>query len=306
MANTVYVKVENLDEVLDTYDRIKIYRSATADGVYVEVTSVGTRPVLNVQDNLYSYVDAGGATTDYYKAAYFHSISLIESAQSAPMLATPLAQLLENMQVVITVDKSVKDTDGFELGEDQEFFFTTTYVPMYSSIRRLRLDIGSYIKDVPDDTINLAIFEASREADFLTFDKTTAATNGLYKHARRQWTTCKAAEILLNNIINGAGGLVKSKRLADFAVEYDTKAIENILSKVKDCIARWEAEVNTGGFAIASPKGVVKGEYDLDRPNAGRGWDDPDGWPLGNGKVQYSGSRRWLTTYVPKKRGGDD
>lgn len=303
MANTVYVKVDNLTDVLATYDRIKIYRSATADGVFAEITSSGTRPVLNNQDNSYSFVDGAGIATDYYKSSYFHSVNLVESTQSDAALATPAAQIAENQQIVITVSGLIEDTDGNALGDDQEFYFTTKYTPMYSSIRRMRLEIGSYLKDLPDDTINLAIYVASKEADALSFAKDSGTE--IYRMARRQWATCRAAEILLNNLINGAGGLLKSKRLADFSVEYDSKAIDNILSKVRECQARWEPELMTGGAAVQTPRGVVKGEYDPDRPDVGRLWDAGDGYPLGNGRVLYPGSRRWLSNYYPGKKRTD-
>jgi hypothetical protein len=306
VANTVYIRVDNLATVLLTYDVIKVYRSLTEDGVFSEVTTLGTRPILNAQDNLYTYIDNTGVATDFYKTAFFHETSLVESAQSAASQAMPLAQLAENMQVVITVSEDIEDIDGNPLGEDQEFYFTTTYNPMYSAIRRIRLDIGSFLKNTPDDTINLAIFEASIEADHLTFDKNAAAMSNLYLHARRQYVTCKAEQILLNNLINGAGGMLKSKRLADFSVEYSDGAIKNILAKVEDCIARWEPELMTGGHAVQTPRGVVKGEMDIDRPNVGRGWDTPDGYPVGNARVLYRGSRRWRTGYIPKGRTWDD
>lgn len=306
MANTLYIKVDNLAEVLLTYDRIKVYRSATETGTFTEITTVSDRPVLNSQDNLYSYVDTTGVSTDFYKTSFFHSVSLVESPLSSAAQAMPLDQLAENMQVVIQVSGDIEDIDGNPLGESQELFFTTTYNPLYSAIRRIRLDIGSFLKDIPDDTINLAIFEASIEADYLTFDKSAAALSNLYLHARRQWVTCKAEQILLNNLINGAGGLLKSKRLADFSVEYGIDAIKNILKKVEECLARWEPELMTGGHAVQTPRGVVKGELDIDRPNIGRMWDTPDGNPVGNAKVIYRGSRRWLTGYIPKSRSWDD
>lgn len=300
MANTVFIKVDNLKTVLLTFNRIKVYRSATETGIFTEITTSSDRPVLNTQDNLYSYIDNTGVVTDFYKTSFFNSVNLIESSQSVASQTMPLQQLAENMQVVIQISKDIKDIDGNLLGENQEFYFTTVYNPLYSAIRRIRLDIGSFLKDIPDDTINLAIFEASVEADHLTFDKNAAALSNLYLHARRQWVTCKAEEILLNNLINGSGGLLRAKRLADFSVEYGEIAIKNILKKVEDCIARWEPELLTGGHAVQTPRGVIKGDLDIDRPNVGRGWDVPDGYPVGNSRVLYRGSRRWLTGYMPK------
>ena len=60
----------------------------------------------------------------------------------------------------VFVFKSLKIINSFE---DYSFYFTTTYNPLYSSIRKLRLEVGAFISNVPDDTVNLAIFEACRE-----------------------------------------------------------------------------------------------------------------------------------------------
>jgi hypothetical protein len=301
LSNTLYIKVDNLASVIASYDQIKVYKSATETGTFSEVTGPGTRVVLSSQDSLYIYVDDSGIETDWYKSSYFNSSNLAESALSEASQGTSVGQLLENMQVVITLNKEIKDVNGNRLGEDQEFYFTTKYLPMYTGLQRIRLDIGTFIRDIPDDTINLAIYEASVEVDAGTFSKENAAQGtDYYKHARRMWTICRAEEILLNNLINGSGGMLKAKRLADFEVEYDSLAIQNVLKSVKDCQAAWEAEVVTGGFAIQTPRGVVKGDLDIDRPSTGRLWDEPVGTPGGNATVRYSGSRRWLKTWIPR------
>lgn len=297
MGNTVYVKVDNLATVLLTYDRIKIYKSATITGTYTEITNSGTRPILNAQDDLYSFIDTAGLTTDFYKAAYFNSTTTAESDLSNPISGTPLTQLLENMIITIIVAGSIKDTFGNELGEDQEFYFTTTYKPLYSSIRRIRLDVGPFIKGIPDDTLNLALFEASREADYLTFDKNAALYTDLYVHARRQYASYRAEQILLSNM--AAAGSVKSKKLGDFQVDYDSAVIEKILSKIAMDVKKWETQINTGGKGTQTVRGVTKGIFDADRPRIGRMWESSDGWPLGNRRFQTAGSR-WSKGYLPR------
>lgn len=325
MSNTLTIKVDQLETVLTFYNQIKVYRAPSVDGAYVEITNVSTRINLNTQDSLYNYVDIGGLPTDYYQTSYFNSLNSTESALSGPLPAslTLAAQLVENMQVVLTLSETIANTSGVTLGEVFEFYFTTTYNPMYTSIRRIKLDIGKWLDHVPDDTINLAIFEASREADYITFVKegvsaviplTLATTSSpiamplahtpLFIHARRMWATCKAEEILLANVYGGTAGLVRAKRLGDFSVDYDPTLIRQLLEKVNQCMMRWEGEVNAGGRAIQTPVFTVKGELDIDRPNVGRSWDDANGWPMGNGRVRYQNSRRWLSTYVPRRQWG--
>ena len=307
MAVTIYIKVDKLTTVLETFTHIKVYRSTTGDeGTFSEITDSSTRILMNVFDNLYTYEDTSGTNSLYYRASYLNPTTSEESAQSGTIRGTSTGQLLENMQVVITVDGSVANTDGVELGDDLEFYFTTKYNPLYSTIRKVRLDIGKFIEGIPDDTINFAIFEASREADFLTFIKDASKQTQLYVHARRQWTTCKAEQILLFNAYSTSGGLLKSKRLGDFEVVYDRAIVDNLNNRLMDCIARWEAEINSGGAAIQTPSMVIKGESDPDRPDIGRTWEAPsDGMPIGNAKIKYANNRRFFTTfYQPKKRWG--
>lgn len=307
MAVTIYIKVDNLATVLETFTHIKVYRSTTGeDGSFSEITDSSTRIPMNVFDNLYLYEDSSGTEDLYYRASYFDPAESEESAQSGTIRGTSTSQLLENMQVVITVDGSIANTDGVELGDDLEFYFTTKYNPLYSTVRKIRLDIGKFIEGIPDDTINFAIFEASREADFLTFIKDASKQTPLYVHARRQWTTCKAEQILLFNAYSTSGGLLKSKRLGDFEVVYDRAVVDNLNNRLMDCLARWEAEINSGGAAIQTPSMVIKGELDPDRPDIGRTWEGPyDGMPIGNAKIKYANNRRFFTTfYQPKKRWG--
>src|ERR1044072_8100891 len=118
MANTIHIKVDNLSSVLEVYTQIKVYRSATGeDGTFVEITDSSTRLTLSEQDSLYSYTDDSGTTTDYYRATYYNPDTLTESPQSGSIRGTPLTQLVENMQVVVSLDPMISGTNGVSLGE---------------------------------------------------------------------------------------------------------------------------------------------------------------------------------------------
>jgi hypothetical protein len=204
-------------------------------------------------------------------------------------------QLFENNLIVITVDRDTAEAVGGEtLAEDFVFWFTTTYNPLYSSVRKVRLEIGSFIKSIPDDTINLAIFEASLFADNLTWI-VADPMNKFFLFARREWVTCKAAEILLLNVL-GTGGL-KHKRLDNLEVTYDAHHGQDLLDKVLGCLAKWEAEIQSGGHAVQKPSVVVKGDLDIDAPNVGRMWEKGPGSSLNSGSNQRYrplGSRRYI------------
>lgn len=211
-------------------------------------------------------------------------------------ITIPSGVLCENNLVTVTLDSTIAGTNGVSLGTDYEFSFTTVYNPMYCTLRRTRLNIGAYIANIPDDTINLAIFEASREAVSLTWN-TDYITDEYYMFVRSQWTCCRAAQILLINATGGAGQL-KSKKLGDMSVEYNTAVGEASipLKRVEDCLARWEGALLAGGRQVQVPGYVIKGEYDPDRPPVGRLWvhGDSDGTsPASTAKGTITGSRRW-------------
>lgn len=225
------------------------------------------------------------------------SYSVINTGSIAEYL-TPGLQ--SNTLVEVFLSGNITSTSDLTLGTDTIITFTTTYCPLYSSIRKVKLDAGGLITAVPDDTINLAILEASLEADVLSFRK-EMINNNVYLHARRQYVTCLAAQNIAQNLIAN-GGLLKSKALADFKVEYDTAGNTSALvDKLGECIRKWEAQLQSGGGAraIRNPKMVIKGEFDPDRPANGRLWYriSTGELPIGNNKYRVRGSRKWRTGY---------
>lgn len=302
MSNTISVEVNNLSNVILIYDKVKVYRSTSADGTFVEISNSGNRLTLNIQDTLYSFIDSTGTSSHFYKTAYFNSSSNQESQLSNVVGATIITnQLRENMQVVITLSDTIKDINGLALSDGQTFYFTTVYNPLYSSVRKLRLEVGAFINTVDDDVLNLAIFEASLMANEIHWAKT--ATTDFFKFARREWTTCKAAEILLNNMI-GANGLT-AKRLDNFEVTYDPKIAMQILDKINTCLARWEREVISGGAAVQKPHFFVKGEFDIDAPHVGRMWEKNiflPNHPGSNARYRPVRSRRYIGGWKPGGR----
>lgn len=210
-------------------------------------------------------------------------------------------QLHEDNLVVITVSGTSANSLGTVLGDDYIFWFTTLYNPLYSSVRKVRLEIGSFIKNITDDTINLAIYEASLMANEMSWSGKDSL-NSLYLFARREWTTCKAAEMLLNNALSSTG--LKSKELDNFRVTYDNKQGAAILDRIRECLARWEGELVSGGKPAGNPKGVVKGECDPDAPHVGRMWEkglltiNPPGSNL---RYKPPGQRRWVSGWYRRR-----
>jgi hypothetical protein len=214
----------------------------------------------------------------------------------------PIHGLGENTLVEILLSKDITSINGVSLDEDFGFFYTTSYNPLYSSVKKVKLDAGGMIGNLPDDTINLAILEASIEADVLHFRKAIINEN-VFVHARRQYVTCLAAQGLAQNILAN-GGVVKSKALADFKVEYDVNILGDLLRSLNDCCKKWEAQIQTGGGArtVRNPRMVVKGELDPDRPATGKLWYGLSSGeqPIGNNKYRTSGTRRWRTGWISR------
>lgn len=215
-------------------------------------------------------------------------------------------QLKDNNVVTITLTEDIQSTDGIALSEDYIFWFTTKYNPLYSTSRRLRMEIGSFIQTISDDTINLAIHMASQMANDLTWNSETIET-GYYEFVRAQWTSCKAQEILLLNSPSQTGSL-RSKKLGDLEVSYDTtNSNRNLaLERAIKCMQKLEGALNAGGAAVQKPKYVVKGATDPDRPPVGRGWfrqNTEGGMPAANLKSIFSGQRRFKSIYFTTKKG---
>lgn len=202
--------------------------------------------------------------------------------------------LLSNNMVVVEVNSLLKDTDGNSLSDSgYEFYFATSYSPLYTNIRRIKLEIGPQLVGVPDDTINLAIFEASRTADLLSANAVTANLQWL-EHARRQFVICEAQGLLLQGI--SSEYIVKSKKLADFSVDYDTGYLPRIMNKISDCIDKWQPVLMGGGADYKDLAIGVKGLWDPNRPTFGRTWESkPGSVPAINTKAPYFG--RWVGTW---------
>lgn len=210
----------------------------------------------------------------------------------------PINGLNNNTLVEVILSTDITSIDGLALEEEETIVFTTTYSPMYSSVRKVKLDAGGMLGNLPDDPINLAILEASIEADVITFNK-TLINSDVFLHARRQYVTCLAALGLAENVLSN-GGILKSKTLADFKVDYDTNVLSNLLDRFSNCMKKWEPQIQSGGGArtIRNPKMVVKGELDPDRPSIGRLWMGITSGekPIGNTKIRPVNYRRWKTT----------
>ena len=206
-----------------------------------------------------------------------------------------------NQCVLITLDSSILDTNGTELGTDVVIRFWTPLTPMYSSVNLVMGEAGGYLRGVDESAIVLALYEASLEADIITFQ--SIRNSRWYNFARRKWVTCMAARQVMVNLVNN---LVKKKQLADLTVEYDLSWYSKI-DELKDCVNDLTPVLESGGeLSVGASYPVqttTKGVNDADYPDIGRGFESSGERGGGNANV-YTGSKTRVTKTYRSKRGG--
>lgn len=213
---------------------------------------------------------------------------------------TPLGY---NMIVQVTLDSSIADTDGNELGDDYEFWFTTQFDPMYSDPVLIKLYAGNWVKEIPDETLLLMLYESSKLADDITPANITINTD-FYNNARSRFVTADAVLRLLSIPVN-QGGL--TKQLGDLMVKRDGASFMDMINRIQKERDEWYRVVNAGGNIgpgeSLGPMTVVKGERDPDRLNAGRLWIRPGAYdqPGANTRVSSHGKRLQQYTNMPWK-----
>jgi hypothetical protein len=78
------LSIYDASSVAAIFSRIKIFRSDTQNGVYAEITTPDTRPVISSSQTVYEYIDPNGSSSQWYASSYFSPQTLAESSRSAP------------------------------------------------------------------------------------------------------------------------------------------------------------------------------------------------------------------------------
>lgn len=220
-------------------------------------------------------------------------------------------QLHENNIVIVELDKSIADTQGNTLGSNYTSYFSTPYTPVYSSLRRIRLDIGPAITDVRDETIMLAILEASLKADALTFVTASPVNTSFRNMARKEYVTCLAELMLLRGISSDSSGADKmTKSLGDLTVSRSGggKALDERMKQLQDCVNYWQIAIESNGQLSAStslaPQFSVKGALASDAITVSRQWEPSSRighhYPGVNTTERGANSRRRVKTFRPR------
>jgi hypothetical protein len=233
-----------------------------------------------------------------------HSVVIDEDLVNIAITSLPL---VENSMIRITL-QNVLDTEG-RLDREYILFFAPVITPTYATIQVIRAFVGPFIDRVPDTTIAMLILEASLTAQAIS--NSVIVNPALYQLALRKWVQCRVAyDLLFPTMVESVG---KVKRLAEMTVEWQgISPREKVLmyDKFLSCIEKWEEILKTGGAGVR-PIMTVKGQYDPDRPETGRGWTKrPGAGPYANTVVPKVIGRRGIKAprdprvYWPKNRRG--
>ena len=294
----------DLDTPFEGDMSIVLTMNDTVDGSTVDTDSVS----VNIESVIGE--DDSGVSSIVAEGLVLPTIS-VSGSEITLTIASGIIQ--ENNIITVILGDTIASDEGISLSSEYEFSFTSRYYPLYSSWRRVMLDYGAFLGNIAKDTVNLAIYEASMTSDSLSWSTNASiqylsgvagasSVEDYYLWVRREFTTCKAAEALLLNAI-GLGQGLKSKKLGDFEVSYDTDRLQEGLEKALGCLGKWEATLHGRGMSKRKPQYAIKGNYDPSSPPTGRGWDITSKGSLPVATAKKLTGRRWNSGYYNSSRG---
>ena len=150
----------------------------------------------------------------------------------------------QNTVIAIILSEEISDTTGNTLKEETQLSYSTTYNPYYASVDLLRLEAGSWLDTVPDDTISLMIHWSSIEAD--AWSKGAGTSGPIFETARTKFVIYDAVLRALQ-LPADVGG--KKKQLGDLLIEKSGGA-EGVLTDLRNTRDEWLRVVNAGGKIV--------------------------------------------------------
>jgi hypothetical protein len=170
-----------------------------------------------------------------------------------------------NNEITVTVSEDVVSSSGTTLGNQFRFMFTTLYRPYYCTVPRIRAVIGSFIREIPDDTIARNIYLNSLEAYNIANTIYSQYLWGIDSptFAAKMWVCCKTQYDLLYakllDMASSGPGMIK--RLGDFTIQESTEiqaGVKGALQKSLDCSNAW-MKLLLGKYRRAKSKLAIKG-----------------------------------------------
>lgn len=224
---------------------------------------------------------------------------------SGGTIIQPICGLEFNSLIKIEL-KDLKDTDGNLLAANKTLFFTTEYDPLYASVEMLKMEMGSWVQNVPDDTIALSIHWSSLEANNITGVKPTSER---YYFARTRFVMYDAALRLFSMPVGNYGDGGKQKQLGDLLISDKATVdfnLKDLLAELKAERDEWWRVVNAGG-CIVSGQGLGPGYAEKGNSRKGfkrsREWHNPlqQGYlqPTQNSQYRAKGESKYKHGFTP-------
>ena len=292
----IFIDSANKPMDYDSID-IKIYDSGnTLQSTVTSATKIST--------GFYEITYTVGATakTGTWTDQWTATISGVEVQNSFSFNVTEMGSAVTqniggNTLIVILLDSAIADTSGNTLAEEAQYTFSTRYNPYYASPDLLRLECGTWLDNIPNDTLSLMIHWSSKEADFITPTGARKSSNS-YKVARTKFVIFDVALRCLTLPAASAGG--GTKQLGDLLVKKDS-SFANVVKDLKEKREEWFRVLNAGATIVPgqgfAPSVAMKGQYHPERRRVGRLWWDPADFPFqqpgGNQKFRKSGQRKF-------------
>jgi len=154
---------------------------------------------------------------------------------------------------------------------DFEFWFTTTYCPLFSTLNRVKLQAGPSANEFIDDTIYRMIHKNSIDAiDLYCISNNTTIAYDYWgcdwvdvPMLLRRYVECKTAYDILailrtSQAVGGAGNQLKT--LGDMTIKYDNgkSSAAGDPQRMKDLYTCWNEQIRM----FRTIKAAVKGYYD--------------------------------------------
>jgi len=197
----------------------------------------------------------------------------------------PTSGLANNTQYTVYIDANISGynpvTSGYySLASDYSFWFTGPYCPQFTTVTRVRLEVGPNGDNLIDDTIHRMILKNSQDAIDLLSVTTSQATRLPYDYygctpenvpyILRRYVECKTAyDILaLIELVNNSGGSASSqlKTLGDLTISYggpnsaSSKIDPGKKKQLYDCWMEMASAIKALGINSA-----VRGWYDVSK-----------------------------------------
>lgn len=268
------------------------------------------------------YTVPGGSTEGTWHDVWVGAVDTVDSSDILAFEVETAADLtaqtlLENELILICLDDSIGNVLAtLTLGIDVQLSFSTLYNPLYASPDLIRMEIGTFIDYIPDDTLALMIHWSSKEADFIGIS--ARCNSKEYEFARTKFVVYDAAlrALTMPGGSSGSGSGTSSagtkKMLGDLSIDKSggggssTVAVTSggvdieTLGYIREMRDSWWRVVNAGACITPGqglePVTAIKGKHNPDRRASGRLWANPElsfySQPTANSKYRFRGHQR--------------